>query len=93
VSRGRLVAVGRVGRPHGIRGEVRVEVGDGLSDGLSRYRTFYLGRSSRGVEELGAAQKVVVEAWRVHGRFLLVKFEGVGTPEEAARLAQSTLYV
>jgi 16S rRNA processing protein RimM len=93
MPRVRLVAVGRVGRPHGIRGEVRVEVAGGLSEGLGRYHRFYLGRSGRAVEDAGAAQRVTVDAWRTHGRFLLVQFEGVGTPEEAAILSSSTLYV
>ncbi|MBI5017406.1 MAG: 16S rRNA processing protein RimM [Deltaproteobacteria bacterium] len=91
MARVRLVAVGRVGRPHGIRGEVRIEVGDGLSEGLARYSRLYLGRSGRA--DAADAEPVTIDAWRTHGRFLLVRFEGVQTPDEAARLTSSTLYV
>lgn len=84
----RLVAVGRVGRPHGVQGEVRVEAGPGLVEGMGRYRRFYLSRGS--AEE---ASPVAVEAWRPHGRFVLVVFQGARTPEQAAAFTGSILWV
>ncbi|GAB4271486.1 MAG: hypothetical protein Kow0092_26280 [Deferrisomatales bacterium] len=82
----RYVAVGRVGRPHGVRGEVRVDPLGGLPRGLEGYSRFYLGRGE-------AIRPVEVEAHRPHGRWLLVKFAGVDTPEAARGLAHATLYV
>lgn len=86
MARAERVAVGRVGRPHGLGGEVRVEVGDGLPRGLRGYSRVYLGRG----DDL---QQVAVASARPHGRFLLMKFAGVDTPEAARALAHAVLYV
>lgn len=86
MPRARYVAVGRVGRPHGVKGEVRIEVGSAMPRGLRGYSRVYLGRE--GDPELAA-----VESVRSHGRFLLVKFRGVGDPEAARALGHAVLYV
>jgi 16S rRNA processing protein RimM len=83
----RLVAVGRVGRPHGVRGEVRVDLGSGTADGFERYGRLFLRGPS------GEAAPARVEAWRPHGRLLLVKFSGVDTPEAARGLTNRDLCV
>lgn len=82
----RYVAVGRVGRPHGLRGEVRIDPMGGLPQGLRGYTRFHLGRG----DEIRPAEIV---GHRSHGRFLLVKFAGVDTPEAARELTHATLYV
>jgi len=86
VARSACVAVGRVGRPHGLGGEVRVEVGEGLPRGLRGYSRVYLDRGSE-------LHRISVESARPHGRFLLVKFAGVDTPEAARALAHAVLCV
>ncbi|RMG90671.1 MAG: 16S rRNA processing protein RimM [Candidatus Dadabacteria bacterium] len=86
MGRARHVAVGRVGRPHGVRGEVRVDPQGSLPRGLEGYTRFYLDRG-RGPEPVG------VEHHRIHGRFVLVKFEGYDTPEAARELTHAVLYV
>ncbi|MEW6489377.1 MAG: ribosome maturation factor RimM [Thermodesulfobacteriota bacterium] len=86
MARARYVAVGRVGRPHGVRGEVRIEVGSGMPRGLRGYSRVYLGRE-------GEPEPAAVESVRSHGRFLLVKFRGVGDPEAARALGHAVLYV
>lgn len=86
MPRDRYVAVGRVGRPHGVRGEVRVEVGSGMPRGLQGYSRVYVGRP-------GEPKLAEVESVRSHGRFLLVKFRGIGDPEAARALAHAVLYV
>ncbi len=43
----RFLAVGRVLRPHGVRGEVRVQLLTDHPERLSRYRILYLGRTPR----------------------------------------------
>lgn len=80
------VAVGRVGRPHGLRGEVRVDTLGTLPHGLEGYSRFYL-EEGRGLRE------VHVESWRLQGRRLLVRFSGCTDPESARRLTHATLYV
>lgn len=82
----RYVAVGRLGKPHGVRGEVRVDPRGGLPRGLEGYRRFLLGRG----EDLRPAE---VETYRPHGRLLLVKFAGIDSPEAAQALSQQVLYV
>ncbi len=86
MTRVRHVAVGRVGRPHGVRGEVRVDPRGNLPRGLQGYTRFYVDRG-RGPEPIR------VEHHRLHGRFVLVKFEGYDTPEAARELTHAVLYV
>ncbi|GAB4262750.1 ribosome maturation factor RimM [Deferrisoma sp.] len=86
MGRARYVAVGRVGRPHGVRGEVRVDPQGSLPRGLEGYTRFYLDRG-RGPEP------VQVEHHRIHGRFVLVKFQGYDTPEAVRELTHAVLCV
>lgn len=83
----RLVAVGRVGRPHGVKGEVRVDPGVGLGEGLGRYGRLFLRGSS------GEVEPADIQSWRPHDRLLLVKFSGIDTPEAARGLTNRELCV
>lgn len=83
----RYVAVGRVGRPHGVRGEVRLDPMGGLPEGLRGYTRFYIAR--RG----GAIRPIELESHRAHSRLLIAKFAGYDTPETARGLTGSLLYV
>lgn len=93
MPRTRLVAVGRIGRPHGLGGEVRLESGTGLPRGLSGYTRFYVGPPERPGVQAGEPTPIVVEHSRPHGRFMLLKFEGISNPESAAQFVHSRLYV
>jgi 16S rRNA processing protein RimM len=77
------VAVGRVLRPHGVRGEVVVEV---LSDVPDRFRK---GSRLLGVRE-GApgmpATSLIVATSRPHKTGAVVRFEGFADPDQAAAL-------
>lgn len=84
--RSRYVPVGVVGRPHGVRGEVRVDAHGGLPSGLEGYSRVFIDRGE-GIEILD------VEKTRIHGRFVLIKISGVDSPEAARSLIGSTLYV
>ncbi len=86
MPRVRYVALGRIGRPHGVRGEVRVDPGAGPAVDYGRYRRFFLARS-------GEPRPVQVEGVRPHGRLALFKFRGVDDPEAAKELTGSILYV
>jgi len=86
MPRVRFVALGRVGRPHGLQGEVRLDVGAGPVRGLDGYSCIYL-------EQSGVRRPAEVESCRRHGRFLLVKFRGCDDPEAARALAHAVLYV
>jgi 16S rRNA processing protein RimM len=80
------VAVGRVGRPHGLHGEVRVDSLGGLPRGLGGYRNLYLGQGAE-------LTRVQVDGERPHGRFLLIKLAGIDSPDQARRWTHATLYV
>jgi len=80
------VAAGRFGRPHGVRGEIRLDPKGGLPRGLDGYNRFY-------VDGKAGVEPVRVEAWRHHDELLLVTLSGVASREEAAELVNRTLYV
>jgi 16S rRNA processing protein RimM len=74
------VAVGRVLRPHGIRGEVMVEV---LSDVPARFRK---GSRVQGVREGAPPVTLTVAAGRVHKTGAVVRFEGFEDRDQAEAL-------
>lgn len=74
------VVVGRVLRPHGVRGEVAVEV---LTDVPGRFRT---GSRLTGVRKDGPPVPLLVAASRPHKGGVLVTFEGVEDRDRAGEL-------
>ncbi len=74
------VAVGRVLRPHGVRGEVVVEV---LSDVPARFKK---GSRVTGLREGAPPLSLTVAAGRVHKTGAVVLFEGYGDRDRAAEL-------
>lgn len=74
------VAVGRVLRPHGVRGEVAVEV---LSDVPARFKK---GSRLTGVREGAPPLLLTVAASRVHKDGALVRFEGYEDRDRAEEL-------
>jgi 16S rRNA processing protein RimM len=74
------VAVGRVLRPHGVRGEVAVEV---LSDVPARFKK---GSRLMGVREGAQPLPLTVAASRVHKEGALVRFEGYEDRDRAGEL-------
>ncbi|HYN42350.1 MAG TPA: ribosome maturation factor RimM, partial [Thermoanaerobaculia bacterium] len=75
-----LVVIGRLARPHGLRGEMSVEV---LSDFPER---FVPGLAVVGVDAAGKRRALVVSAVRPNGERLLMTFEGVSSRTEADAL-------
>jgi 16S rRNA processing protein RimM len=63
--------VGRVSRPHGVRGEVRVEIVTGYPERLAQRAHFYLARP-----DSDAVQRYPVEGLRFHRGTLLLKLGG-----------------
>ena len=74
------VAVGRVLRPHGVRGEVVVEV---LSDVPARFQK---GSRVTGVREGAPPLPLTVAAGRVHKTGAVVRFEGYDDRDRAGEL-------
>lgn len=69
------IIIGRIGAPHGVRGEVRVEP---LTDFPNRFD---------GLQKVYAGEEVLsIEGVRHHGDKILIKFAGIDTPEAVKKL-------
>jgi len=68
---GILLSIGRVVTAHGVRGEMRIEP---LSDNPARFRTLKM--------VLLRGEERVVVSTRPHGTMVLLKLEGIDTPEQ-----------
>jgi len=85
---GDLIVIGRVTRPHGVKGATRIEYfNEEDPQFFSRYKIIYL----RGEE--GDPQPYRPIKARPHKKFILAKLEGVRTREEAERLRGSWVLV
>jgi len=83
--------VGEISRPHGIRGEVKVRPRTDLPERFEKL----VGRKVW-VEPEGApadGRFLKVQNVRPHGDFVLVKFEGVDSIEEAEKLRRHEIYI
>lgn len=85
------VAVGRILRPHGIQGEVVVEVLSDVPDRLAPGRRLLLTRDKPGPATPAAT--VVVKTERPHKTGALVRFEGVEDRNQAEELRGAWLEV
>lgn len=74
------VAVGRILRPHGVRGEVVVQV---LSDVPGRFKA---GSRIQGVREGAPPRTLTVATSRAHKTGAVVRFEGFEDPDQADEL-------
>lgn len=84
------VLAGRVGRPHGVRGELRVEAwSDAPEARFAQGAVLWLG-PERGGDALRA---YTVRAVRPHRRLLLVTFDGIAGREDASALTGLHVHV
>lgn len=81
----RFLVIGRIIKPHGVRGEMRVEIITELPERFTWLETVYLGEHD--------PQPVSVESVRFHKSFVLVKLVGYDSREEAAELRSQLLQV
>jgi 16S rRNA processing protein RimM len=89
-SPGGLLAIGRVGRAHGLKGEVRVELHFDGSDALEQVDELWL---SPKAETPDGARKYAIEAARPVPKAFLVKLEGVEERNGAEALRGATVWV
>ncbi len=68
----RYLVVGRVLKPHGVRGEVRVEIVTGYPERLGQHAAFYLAHP----HSPEAVRRYPVEQLRLHQDVALLKLEG-----------------
>ena len=82
---GLLIAIGRLGRPHGVRGEIKLSpfFGHGLVEE-------FVGRPLY-VDNGECAVKVVLESSRAADKVCIVAFEGIETPESVAEFTGRAL--
>lgn len=81
-----LVAVGRVIRPHGLRGEVRIQPDTDFPERFSALKQITLLKDDDSMQ-------VSVVSIRPHGTALLAKFEGIDTIEAASRWRDAVVAV
>lgn len=81
----RFLVIGRVIKPHGVRGELRVEIITDLPERFTWLETVYVGEE--------ALEPIGVESVRFHKSFALVKLAGYDTRETAAALRAELLLV
>ena len=81
----RFLAVGRVIKPHGVHGEVRVEVMTDRPERFGWLEAIYVGERN--------PRRVGVVSVRRHGQFVLLKLDGYPTRTEAELLRNELLQV
>lgn len=74
--------VGKVRRPHGVHGDVLVEVYIDSPEGLIPKNEIFLGKKHL---------KLIIARRRRHNEGLLLGFEGINTPEQAGRYRNQIL--
>jgi 16S rRNA processing protein RimM len=80
-----LVTIGRLGRPHGVRGELQLD-GSALSPAdLAALRTFTWQAKD------GASRSLILESARPNNQRIIVHFAGVTNRDQAAMLVNGAL--
>jgi 16S rRNA processing protein RimM len=85
-----LLAIGRVGRAHGLKGEVRVDLFNADSDALEQVEELWLSKQADGA---AGAKAHAIEWARAVPKAYLVKLEGVSERNAAEALRGSTVWV
>lgn len=78
------LVVGSLRRPHGVHGEMVMEVITDFPERLKANTKVFVGESH---------QLLIITSARFHGEGLLIKFKGVDTPEKAGRYRNQLIYV
>ena len=78
------LVVGALRRPHGVRGEMVMEVLTDFPERLKAGVVLFIGPARR---------QMTIGGVRPHNEGVLIKFEGVDSPEEAGRLRNQPVYV
>lgn len=79
-----FLAVGRIYRPHGIKGEMVMEVLTGFPERLHPGKDVFVG---------DAHETVKIRSLRGHNKALLISFHGIFSPEEASRFRNALVFI
>ena len=82
-----MVVVGRIGRPHGVRGEVTVEILSDVAERFSSGQRLMLSGLDR------ASRAVTVATSRIQGKVLVLRLEGCDDRDQAEALRGGLLEV
>ncbi len=80
----RYLTIGRVLKPWGVRGELKIEIMTDFPERFASLKTVYLGED---------AKAFPVERARLHGKAALLKLKGIDTEQAAARLRDQLVQV
>jgi 16S rRNA processing protein RimM len=78
------LTVGYLRRPHGVRGEIIMDLHTDFPERLKPGKKLFAGE---------AHVPVTLEGCRIHGKGMLVKLKGFDTPEQAGQFRNQWLYV
>lgn len=78
------LTVGFLRRPHGVQGEIVMDLHTDFPERMKRGRKLFIGEDH---------QPITLTSVRPHGSGLLVKFKGVETPEDAGVFRNQWVYV
>ncbi len=79
-----FLLIGKLRKPHGLRGEISMEVWTEFPERLRSGRTVYVGSDYGPIK---------VRSVRSHDRFLLITFQGIDTLELAGTMRNKWVYV
>lgn len=79
-----FLAVGRLRRPHGVTGEILMDVLTGFPERMRSGKLVYVGDNREPMRLAGV---------RGHDREMIVRFAGIDTPEAAGEFRNAMLYV
>jgi 16S rRNA processing protein RimM len=79
-----FLAVGKVGRTHGLRGELWMNIYTDFPERLESGKTVFIGRSH---------EEKVIASFKVSGVRGLIHFKNIHTPEEADKYKNQIIYV
>ena len=78
------LVVGFLRRPHGVRGEIIMDLHTDFPERLRSGRQLFIGEDHR---------PMTLSGTRPHAKGMLVKFNGIETPEDAGQLRNQWVYV
>lgn len=76
--------IGKITSPHGVKGEVKLEVYADAPEALKKIKTVYFDKNGE--------KPVIVESSRVHKDRLLIKLRGINSMDDGNSLRGKTLY-
>lgn len=81
------IKIGKLGSSYGIRGWIKVQSYTEFGINILDYQPWFLSRDGE------KWQTIQVEAGRLHGNRVIVKFAGINTPEEVSTLTGNLIWI